>query len=85
VIHVISGNGSTVAITDPTVPNGGSAQLGTAFPQHGLDLPDIPFGAQLLGDYMAGSFVTTADGHGGRLLTQAPQTGQQPLLAHPVR
>jgi hypothetical protein len=37
----------------------------------------------LLGNYMAGSFVTTADGHGGTLLTQAAQTGQQPLLTHP--
>jgi hypothetical protein len=38
----------------------------------------------LLGNYMAGSFVTTADGHGGMLLTQAAQTGQQPLLTHAV-
>ena len=38
----------------------------------------------LLGNYMAGSFVATADGHGGALLTQAGQTGQQPLLTHPV-
>jgi hypothetical protein len=38
----------------------------------------------LLGTYMAGSFVATADGHGGALLTQAGQTGQQPLLTHPV-
>jgi hypothetical protein len=38
----------------------------------------------LLGNYMAGSFVTAADGHGGTLLTQAPQTEQQPLLTHPV-
>ena len=38
----------------------------------------------LLGNYMAGSFVTAAEGHGGTLLTQAPQTGQQPLLTHPV-
>jgi hypothetical protein len=30
----------------------------------------------LLGNYMAGSFVTTADGHGGTLLTQAAQTAQ---------
>ena len=37
----------------------------------------------LLGNYMAGSFVTTADGHGGTLLT-AGQMGQQPLLTHPV-
>jgi hypothetical protein len=37
----------------------------------------------LLGNYMAGSFVTTADGQGGTLLTQAAQTGQQLLLTHP--
>jgi hypothetical protein len=37
----------------------------------------------LLGNYMAGSFVTTADGQGGTLFTQAAQTGQQPLLTHP--
>ena len=32
-----------VEITDPAVPNGGSAQT---FPRQGLDLPDIAFGAQ---------------------------------------
>jgi hypothetical protein len=37
----------------------------------------------LLGNYMAGSFVATADGHGGTLVTQAQQTEQQPLLTHP--
>ena len=36
----------------------------------------------LLGNYMAGSFVTAADGHGGTLISQA-QTQQQPLLTHP--
>jgi hypothetical protein len=30
----------------------------------------------LLGNYMAGSFVATADADGGALLTQAGQTGQ---------
>jgi hypothetical protein len=35
----------------------------------------------LLGNYMVGSFVATADGHGGTLITEA-QTGQ-PLLTHP--
>jgi hypothetical protein len=35
-----------------------------------------------IGNYMAGSFVTTADGHGGTLVTQA-QAQQEPLLAHP--
>jgi fibronectin-binding autotransporter adhesin len=99
---------NNVEIIDPTVPNGGSVQT---FPQHGLDLPDIAFGAQttrayaennagtggtltvsdgrhaasiaLLGNYMAGSFVTAADGHGGTLLAQTLQTEQQPLLTHP--
>jgi hypothetical protein len=36
----------------------------------------------LLGAYMAGSFVTTADGHGGALVTEA-QPHEQTLLAHP--
>jgi autotransporter passenger strand-loop-strand repeat protein len=36
----------------------------------------------LLGNYMAGSFVTAADGHGGTLISQA-QAQQQPLLTHP--
>ena len=36
----------------------------------------------LLGNYMAGSFVAAADGHGGTLVTQA-QPEQQPLLTHP--
>ena len=36
----------------------------------------------LLGNYMAGTFAATADGHGGTLVTEA-QTGQAPLLAHP--
>jgi hypothetical protein len=37
----------------------------------------------LLGNYMAGSFVTAADGHGGTLVKEAPQAEQQPLLTHP--
>ena len=43
-----SGAGGTVAITDPTVPNGGSVEPGPAhnFPQGGVDLPNIAFGAQ---------------------------------------
>ena len=102
-----------MAITDPTVPNGGSAEVGGArtLPQHGIDLPNIAFGAQttlayaeneagtggtlivgdgrhaatiaLLGNYMAGSFVTAADGRGGTLISEAPRTEQQPLLARP--
>jgi hypothetical protein len=38
----------------------------------------------LLGNSIAGSFATAADGHGGTLLVQGPQTGQQPLLTHPA-
>jgi len=37
----------------------------------------------LLGNYMAGSFVTAADGHGGTLVKETSQVGQQPLLTHP--
>jgi hypothetical protein len=36
----------------------------------------------LLGNYIAGSFVIAADGHGGTLVTEA-QTGTAPLLTHP--
>jgi hypothetical protein len=36
----------------------------------------------LLGNYIAGSFAVTADGHGGTLLTEAALPAQ-PLLAHP--
>ena len=105
--HVTAGTGGTVAITDPTVPNGGSVQpsAGATFPRAGVDLADIAFGAQttlaysengantggaltvtdgrhaaaiaLLGNYMAGAFLTTADGHGGTLITEAAQTANQ--------
>ena len=39
----------------------------------------------LLGNYMAGSFAVTADGHGGTLLTETPlqAAGQQPVLTRP--
>ena len=107
---IISGASGTVAIVDPTVVNGGSVEpgAGATFPRHGIDPPDIAFGAQtklayavnaagaggtltvsdgrhaasiaLLGNYMAGTFVTAADGRGGTLITEGPA---QPLLAHP--
>ena len=47
--HITSGAGGTVAITDPTVPNGGSVEPGPGAPPSrgsGIDLPDIAFGAQ---------------------------------------
>jgi hypothetical protein len=37
----------------------------------------------LLGNYVAGSFVTAADGHGGTLVTEASQTAQPQLLTQP--
>jgi hypothetical protein len=37
----------------------------------------------LLGSYVAGSFTAAADGHGGTLVAEAQQFGQQPLLTHP--
>jgi hypothetical protein len=37
----------------------------------------------LLGNYMAGSFATTAGGNGGGLISGAPQTEPQSLLTHP--
>ena len=37
----------------------------------------------LLGNYMAGSFVAAADGHGGTLVTETLQTHQPPPLSHP--
>jgi hypothetical protein len=38
----------------------------------------------LLGNYMAESFDTAVDGHGGLLLKRPAKAGQQPLLTHPV-
>jgi hypothetical protein len=45
--HITAGSGGTVAITDPAVPNGGSvvASASRTFPEQGIDLPDIAFGA----------------------------------------
>jgi hypothetical protein len=36
----------------------------------------------LLGNYLASSFVSSSDGHGGTLITDPP-SNQQPLLTHP--
>jgi hypothetical protein len=38
----------------------------------------------ILGNYIAGSFVIAADGHGGTLISEVQQTEQKPLLAHPA-
>ena len=36
----------------------------------------------LLGNYMASTLVTASDGHGGTFVTEFPQPGQPPPLAH---
>ena len=69
-----------VEIVDPTVPNGGSVAPGPmqAFPQHGIDLPDIAFSAQTTLAYAkhvagAGGTLTVSDGRphrGDRALRQ---------------
>ena len=58
-----------VEIVDPTVPNGGSVALGPTqtFPQGGIDLPDIAFGAQTTLAYSrnatgTGGTLTVSDG-----------------------
>jgi hypothetical protein len=67
--HISSGIGGTVKITDPGVVDGGSVQFGNgqAFPQHGIDLPDIEFGAQTTLAYAenganTGGALTVSDG-----------------------
>ena len=53
--HVGSGISGTIEITDPGVVDGGSVEIrpAQAFPQHGVDLPDIAFGAQTTLAYAA--------------------------------
>jgi hypothetical protein len=67
--HISSGISGTVAITDPTVPNGGSADVAGVrmFTQHGIDLPNIAFGAQTTLAYAentanTGGTLTASDG-----------------------
>ncbi len=107
---ITSGNGGTVAITDPGVANGGSVNPGAA-PAFDAHSGIIALGAQttlaygedgagiggtltvgdgrhaavitLLGNYMAGAFVTAADGPGATALSETEQTEQRPLLTHP--
>jgi hypothetical protein len=55
--------------------NGNSGTLTVSDGRHAASIA-------LLGNYIAGSFVVTADGHGGTLLTEASQNAQQ-LLAQP--
>jgi hypothetical protein len=97
--HITSGNGGTIAITDPVV-NGGSVERGVSdftfgahttlaysenstTPSVGVTEGRYAAALALLGNYMAGSFATTAGGHGGTLVSGTPQTEQQSLFTHP--
>src|SRR5207253_1733374 len=67
--HITAGTNSTVAITDPAVPNGGSVQSSAAstFLHSGIDLPAIAFGARTTLAYSqnaagAGGTLTVRDG-----------------------
>ena len=64
-----SGSGGTVAIVDPTVAQRRQrgARPGPALPRHGIDLPDIAFGAQTTLAYSENSadtdgMLTVTDG-----------------------
>ena len=43
----------------------------------------MPASIALLGNYMAGSFIIAADGHGGTLISEVQQAEQKPLLVRP--
>jgi hypothetical protein len=96
--HIASAADGTVAITDPAVPNGGSVTADVANIRFGAQMTlaqaanaigtsmiadgRIATAIALLGNYIAGSFVTAADGHAGTLVTEA-QSQLLPLLTHP--
>jgi len=65
--------------------SGGIANSGTLSAAGTLTVSDGRHAASivLFGNYMAGSFVTAADGHGGTLVAEAPPTAQSPLLTRP--
>ncbi|MGO9046174.1 MAG: hypothetical protein ACLQFW_04695 [Xanthobacteraceae bacterium] len=69
------GAGTTLGYSENSSGTGGTLTV-----SDGADAAAIT----LLGHYMASSFVTAADGHGGTLITEASQTAsQQPLLTLP--
>jgi hypothetical protein len=71
--NIAFGAQTTLAYSENATGNGGSLTVSDG--RHTASIA-------LLGNYMAGSFVITADGHGGTLLTEASQNAQM-LLAQP--
>ena len=78
-----------MAITDPTLPNGGSAEVGGSrtFPQHGIDLPNIAFGAQTTLAYAGneagtGGTLLVGDGrHAAAIAAPWPEASSPPRMA----
>jgi hypothetical protein len=95
----VPNGGSVVASATSTFPHGGidlpniasGAQATLAYAENTagtsgtLTVSDGRHAASiaLLGNYIAGSFVTAADGHGATLVTEGSPGSQQPLLARP--
>lgn len=75
------------ASTWPDIAFGAHTTLGYAENNTGgtLTLTDGRHAANIAlhGNYMAGSFVTGRDGHGGTLVPEVPPNEQQPQLTRP--
>ena len=84
--HITSGAGGTVAITDPAVPNGGNVQSSAAstFPLHGVDLPDIAFGAQTTLAYSGNSNTPSLGATEGRYATALALLGNYMAASFPA-
>jgi hypothetical protein len=68
------GSHTTLAYSENSAATGGVLTV-----TNGASVANIA----LLGNYVATSFVTAGDGHGGTLVSEAAQNQQQPLLTHP--
>jgi Ca2+-binding RTX toxin-like protein len=79
---VLLGNGGIDVLDggpgNNTVINGATVAPGTSTPSGGSQAPNVA----LLGQFMASSFVTAGDGHGGTPVTEPPSS-QPPLLTQP--
>jgi hypothetical protein len=96
---IVSGGSGTTETVKASIPHSGidlpdiafGAQTTLAYAENSTDtggtltVTDERHAASiaLLGNYMAGSFLTAADGHGGTLVTEASQTAPPLLLTHP--
>ena len=84
----VAGFGAQESIDLPTIPFGAHTSWGTREQQRHRWHLSVKEGTHiaelaLLGNYIAGSFVTASDGYGGTLITEGVQTAQQSLLTHP--